>query len=206
MQHLVLNFIVLLLYFCRTDANAELRYVPADYKSAKHLGFLLHQMVTPQLEARSERQLWPLTEVLSGLKEGSGVFATVDIKPNVIVCNYGGTILSQEVVAQQLFPYPEKCAYLLEFNEEKFGKRFIMYANHDNFSKQTVGRYVNHSKKHANLIAKTMIFPNGIPDVFFVTKHFVNKGTQLIWDYGNSYDGVADCVESCKKCTVSKKK
>ena len=188
-------------YFNRLGEDAEqLRYVPAEYKSAKYLGFLLHKLVTPQLESRSEMQLWPLTEVLSGLKEGSGVFAKVDIKPHVIVCNYGGKILSRDFVVKQLYPYPEKCAYLLEFDEVKFGKQFLMYANHDNTSKETVGKYVNHSKRHANLIAKMLILPNGIPDVFFVTKCFVTKGTQLIWDYGNSYGGVADCVENCVKC------
>ena len=37
-------------------------------------------------------------------------------------------------------------------------------------------------------------------EVIFVTLREITKNEQLVWDYGNSYGGVADCVENCTRC------
>ena len=68
-----------------------------------------------------------------------------------------------------------------------------------------IGKYINHSKIHPNLKCRLFVTSKGVIDVLFITIRNIVAGEQLIWDYGNSYDGVQNCVEDCPKCQSLKK-
>ena len=100
-------------------------------------------------------------------------------------------------VEEHLFPYEEKCNYLLEIKITES----IFYLNHTYTEMQhtSYGKYLNHSSKHLNLYLKMFEIDDKL-DVIFFAKHKIMKGTELVWNYGNSFSGVRKCVESCKKC------
>ena len=121
------------------------------------------------------------------------------------VCNYGGHFMRHEYVNKYLLPYASKCDYLLEIRENFKGKYLNFYLNHDNESSFTFGKYLNHSKKHPNVAMR--IYADGEKlEVIFVTLRKIMVNEQLVWNYGNSYNGVEDCVENCTICSRNRKK
>ena len=77
--------------------------------------------------------------------------------------------------------------------------------NHDVMRDEIIGKYINHSKIHPNLKCRLFVTSKGIIYVLFITIRNIVAGEQLIVDYGNSYDGVQNCVEDCPKCQSLKK-
>ena len=121
------------------------------------------------------------------------------IKKDTAVCNYGGHFVKQEFAEEYLLPYEEKCDYLLELEENFKGEWKKFYLNHDEKSCETVGKYLNHSKKHPNLTMRVYADKDKVEVIFFtLRKIYVNE--QLVWNYGPQYNGVWDCVDTCRRC------
>ena len=74
------------------------------------------------------------------------------------------------------------------------------YKNHDVMTDNIIGKYINHSKIHPILKCRLFVMSKGVIDVLFITIRNIVAGKHLIWDYGNSYDGVQNCVQDCPKC------
>ena len=147
---------------------------------------------------KCERQTWKGLEIRD-VTEGKGIFATIDLEKNSRICNYGGHFVSEEDANEKLIPFEDKCDYLLEFSVTENGKRINFYLNHDE-STQTFGKFINHSKLHPNLTTRTYVTKDNQLDVLFIAKKKIAKDSELLWDYGNKYSGVNNCVKSCKLC------
>lgn len=144
------------------------------------------------------KQSWPGLQIRD-VVEGKGVFSTQEFRKGDIICNYGGNFLEEDYVKKYLIPFEEKCTYLLEMHEkfrESWGK---FYLNHNDYTK-TIGKFINHSKIHDNLKYKIYVRKDGQLDVLFFAKSKIVPNTELLWNYGKTYSGVEDCVDSCKKC------
>ena len=48
-------------------------------------------------------------------------------------------------------------------------------------------RFLNHSKKRANLMMRSQVLPDGTPMVRFVVSRDVQPGDELLFDYGHAY-------------------
>lgn len=78
----------------------------------------------------------------------------------------------------------------------------VFYAVHCLHTMETFGKFLNHSKKHPNLMAKVMLHPqSGKPDIIFKAQKNIKKGEQLCYDYGPKYKGLNECLDSCWKCS-----
>ena len=180
-----INFSLLLLFFPSALSLSE--------------DFIFRKNIPSYLRHRCISQNWKNIVLRTGLKEGNGVIATNVIQKGTVVCNYGGHFMPYKYVKKHLLPYENMCDYLLEIKENFRGKYRLFYLNHDEKSSETFGKYLNHSKKHPNVAMK--IYADGKKlEVIFVTLREITKNEQLVWDYGNSYGGVADCVENCTRC------
>lgn len=143
-------------------------------------------------------QSWTGAEIRS-VAEGKGIFSTKEFEKNEVVCNYGGKFLSEEYATQHLLPFEEKCNYLIEIQENVNGKLVKFFLNHDE-STESIGKYLNHSKLHANLRIRIFATKDNKLDVLFLAKKKICSDVQLLWDYGKSFMGVEDCVKSCQIC------
>lgn len=159
----------------------------------------MRKNIPDKFKIRCQLQTWEDVQVKSGLKEGRGVVANKVIEKGTAVCNYGGHFLEREYAEKYLLPFEEKCEYLLEMKENFRGKYKFFYLNHDDHSKETFGKYLNHSKKHPNVAIRIYADDKKL-DVIFVTSRKVKVNEQLVWNYGTQYKGVGECVESCEKC------
>ena len=173
--------------------------------TADHQGYKFRHIMPLEIKSLITSQEWPYVEVRDGLKEGRGVFAKVNIDKNKVVCNYRGLILSAEEASKTLLNEPSKCDYLLEMNENINRQTVKFYKNHDMMTDNIIGKYINHSKIHPNLKCRLSVMSKGVINVLFITIRNIVAGEQLIWDYGNSYNGVQNCVEDCPKCQSLKK-
>ena len=61
-------------------------------------------------------------------------------------------------------------------------------ATEDNGS---VGRMINHSKKSANLVPR-LIDIKGTPHICFFSKTVINRGKELLYDYGDRSQSATD--------------
>ena len=172
--------------------------------SGAHLGFKELKIMPKQIEELLITQAWPWIEIANDLQEGKGVIAKQDIQKQHVVCNYGGDVFNENHAKKNLLCNPKICDYLFEFKIRQNGKNKLMYRNHDNNSPFSFGKFLNHSKKHPNLICKLFVTSSGEPDILFITKVKIQKGEQLVWDYGAKYAGVKDCVSNCSKCKLLK--
>lgn len=149
-------------------------------------------------EEYNEKQSWPGLQIRD-VVEGRGVFAIQEFEKHQAICNYGGVLLNEDYVKKTLLPYEDKCNYLVEMREKKFNKWVTLYLNHDD-STYSMGKYINHSKLHPNLTYKIYVTKDRKLDLIFFAKSKIVKGSQLLWNYGNQFSGVEDCVQSCQKC------
>jgi hypothetical protein len=170
-------------------------YVRNNLQDAKHHGYSNLCMMSEFIEKCSNQCFWPLVKVVHGLHEGRGVVAMKDLPPNTIVCNYGGVFQSLEDA--DTFP---KTNYCVEMPILRNGKSKTLCLNHYENTPESVGKYINHSQLHSNLNWKIIIRNDGTPDVIFTTMKKVKKGTELTWNYGTEFNGLAPCVASCQKC------
>ena len=168
--------------------------------SGAHLGFKDLMIIPRPIKETLNLQNWPWIEVVNDLPEGKGVIAKEIIRKNRVICNYGGDLISECNARLHLLSYPKMWDYLFEFPVIRNGEEITMYRNHDSKSSFTFGKYLNHSKKHPNLLCRVLVTSSGEPDILFVSRVTIKKGQQLLWDYGDNYQGVKDCVASCSKC------
>ena len=141
------------------------------------------------------------------VEEGRGVFVDKDIIPKgAFVCNYGGEFLTSEYAKKHLLDYPEKCDYLIELSETSNGKQKTFYLNPSKNKGLTFGQLLNHSNLHPNLGFKIFETAQNTLDVIFVAITKIQRGEQLVWDYGKNYTGVNDCVSQCRRCMQREKK
>ena len=178
-------------------------YKPEKLERANKFGIPSLHLMDVMLEKYPNSNTWPFVTVVSGLKEGKGVFAKINIPKYCIISNYGGYVEKSCLPRCKLSTY--NCNYLFELCIRVRGKNKMYYLNHDDYS-ESVGKYINHSSRHSNLIGKAFIKSDGKPDVMFLTSEKVKKGTQLVWNYGKLFEGINPCVESCEKCKFLYKK
>lgn len=158
-------------------------------------------MISREFEERCISQSWPFIEVRGNLKEGKGLFAKQDILPFTVLCNYGGKVVTQAEANLELLPDPQKCCYLLEFNEiRQKSQPENLYLNHDDKTSFTFGKFINHSSIHPNSKFKVVIRWTGFPDILFVALRQISQGEEVTWDYGKHFSGLEPCVSSCKFC------
>ena len=112
----------------------------------------------------------------------------------------GVFFLTSQYCDKYLLPFDEKCDFLLEMKENSNGILKSFYLNHDQTTKFTFGKYLNHSVLHPNLECRTFAVDDDALDVLFITTKKVKENDQLVWNYGPKYTGVGSCVSSCSLC------
>ncbi len=167
-------------YFCRCTEYPYRACLPDTWEE------ILAKEKLPGLEIRE-------------VAEGRGVFATQDFTKGQLVCNYGGILLDEDYVKNQLIDDDEKNKYLVEMTEKKCDDWVTLYLNHDETT-SSMGKFINHSRIHANITYRVYVRKNLDLDVVFFAKCAISEGTELLWNYGNKFGGVNDCVQSCVKC------
>lgn len=158
----------------------------------------MYPLMPEKYVLKCERQTWRGVEIRD-VTEGRGLFATKEFSKDSIVCNYGGHFVTEEDAREKLIPFQDKCDYLLEFIVRVERKTLKFYRNHDE-STHTLGKFINHSSLHPNLTTRTYETRVNQLDVLFIAKKKIPKDSELLWDYGNSYTGVNNCVNSCSIC------
>lgn len=181
-------------------SNLKQLYIHIRSAVTKSKDFPLRNFLPPHLEEKCLKQNWSGLEVKDGLKEGRGVFSKKVFKKNEVICNYGGTFLNRAYVEKNVLPFDDKCKFLLEIKDLFKGKREFFYLNHDDNSCATFGKLFNHSQIHPNLNLRVFVTKETKLEVIFCAKCTIKCGDELVWDYGNSYEGLRVCVESCRKC------
>ncbi len=184
------------LCYCRSRRNTLCR----DFK--------FRQKMPTELSKKIKSQEWDSIVTVTGLPEGKGVFAKNEIRKNTVVCNYGGSFRSESYANKWLLPFDDKCFYLLELHEKYKEKWHHFYLNHDEASKESFGKYLNHSRLHPNLKDKLLVTQSNELDVIFYAIRNIKVNEQLVWDYGKEFTGIKECISGCKRChlqTVKKK-
>jgi hypothetical protein len=156
-----------------------------------------HKLMSHQMAAQISSQNWPGLAIKTDLREGWGVYTYLDIKAGEVVCNYGGHLRTHAQVAKLA---DSQRNYLLEYSVVKNLCRKKYYQIHDNQTKFTYGKYLNHSKKHPCLRHCIYLDPNGTPEVMFIASKKIPAHSELCYDYGPKFKGVMSCVSSCQKC------
>lgn len=65
----------------------------------------------------------------------------------------------------------------------KYDSRWYIIDSTDEFGDYGVGRLVNHSRTHPNVVVKPIVV-DGVPRLFFVAKRNIPQGEELLVDYG----------------------
>ena len=143
---------------------------------------------------------WENLRIEKGLREGKGIFAEKDIEKGEAVCNYGGNCVSNTYAEKMLIPFISRCVYLVELFENYKNQWQLFYINHDENSKESYGKYLNHSEIHPNLTPKVMVTEHDTLDIVFFSNRTIQKNEQLVWDYGPDYEGLNPCVDGCLEC------
>ena len=108
--------------------------------------------------------------------------------------------MQEKYVKKKVLPFEEKCNYILEIREKFQGDWKYFYLNHDEDSCETAGKYLYHSKIHLNLVH--LIYADGDKlEVIFITTRKVHLDEQLVWNHGQKYNNIDDCIESCNICS-----
>ena len=121
----------------------------------------------------------------------------IDIPRYTFLCNYGGKLLSK----QEGFDYmdgDEDFCYLYEFSCEQNGKNTIYLFNHSP-EMVSLGKFINHSRLHSNVLPKVFFWSDGKPEIMFISLHKILAGEEILFDYGRLYKGVKNCISSCKR-------
>lgn len=155
------------------------------------------------MQRRVDAQDWDGL-IIREVDEGRGVFVEKEIRKGTVVCNYGGDFLTKEYAEINLLKHPKKCDYLVELKEISHGERKTFYLNHNNNTRFSFGKLLNHSKLHPNLSIKIFETVQNTLDVIFVARRKILQGEQLLWNYGKAFTGVDDCVSDCSRCKGKK--
>ena len=124
------------------------------------------------------------------MRNGWGVFATEIILSHMYICDYGGIEISKEETI--IVENSKNPGFLLVV-----GKGPTSFSlNHTANTKETVGKYINHSSKHPNLFLQ-IVRSKSINRVKFYSKKVIKIGTQLVYNYGKKYPWLRPCVDTC---------
>lgn len=120
---------------------------------------------------------------------GWGLFATKDITRGSHICEYGGVEISEKEAEE--IESSGHSEYLLEAR----GEKYTFFLNHTDET-ESYGKFINCSKIHPNLSVR-IVCASGSNSVKFHAVKKIKSGKQLVYNYGNSYTGLDDCVDSC---------
>ena len=165
---------------------------------ATEIGIKSHYFLSSFIELCCTSNYFPLVQIVEGLPEGKGVQARVEIPRGRFVCNYGGDLLSRKEGISYMDRDGDFC-FLYEFSYDQNGKNVIAFFNH-NSTTFSVGKFINHSRPHFNVIPRVFFRSSGKPEIMFISTCLIEAGDQILFDYGRLYPGVKSCVSNCKKC------
>uniref|UniRef100_A0A915KI84 SET domain-containing protein n=1 Tax=Romanomermis culicivorax TaxID=13658 RepID=A0A915KI84_ROMCU len=144
----------------------------------------------------SSPSTWPNLVVRQTANVGRGVFAVGKIAKGAVVANYNGNFMKTA--------HFDKMVAALVDEEEKSRKadyrldfvfNGVKYSIDASAEDQSIGRLINHCKRHANLKPTAKCFDDGALAVLFVAKREIDVGEQLLFDYGNKY--AQNVVNNC---------
>jgi hypothetical protein len=156
----------------------------------------LYPALTHELIAQCTNQDWDMLEIREGLPEGRGVFLKRgNVQRGIVLCNYGGHLLTYKK-GMEMYDNPDFGNYLLQFKFEE--KKFFLV--HTVGSPDTFGKLINHSQIHPNVTPKVFKNKEGEPEVMFLALKQIAHGEELVYNYGDKFVGVQECITSCKQC------
>jgi len=115
-------------------------------------------------------------------EKGRGLVTTKDRKKGEFVVEYAGDLINIDSANQRESEYSmdvSKGCYMYYFRHQ--GSQYCVDATAET---GRLGRLLNHSCKHPNLITKVMVVDDS-PRLYLVAKHDIKEGTELIYDYGD---------------------
>lgn len=122
-----------------------------------------------------------IKEVIFSLEDGSkivekGVFAKQQIKKGSAIGIYAGDLVPLDA-------YKDRDKdYVFEFSEPAFEKWGIDAKKRGNFT-----RYINHCKEENENVTGVGFYDGNIPRIIFIATTCIQKGTQIMYDYGDGY-------------------
>ena len=132
-------------------------------------------------------QYWPLVKI-SKCNEGLGAFANQDIQEGTLLCDYHGTLLSDEEGTRRYEAYGDNEAnvYMYQFQygtpvQTKWIDAVVQCSCHKD--KQLKGRLLNHTNRNANAIPRVKIIDEKA-HIFLYASKDIKKHTQLKFNYG----------------------
>jgi len=125
-------------------------------------------------------------EIRHTQEKGRGVYALDGFKKGDILLEYCGELISEkeglrreQLALQDLPPTStDMVSYLYFFKAQ--GKYWCLDATEETDRK---ARLINHSKLHPNVKPKVVIH-NGSPRIVFIATCDINRGNELLFDYG----------------------
>ncbi|UKK00202.2 [Histone H3]-lysine(4) N-trimethyltransferase [Theileria orientalis] len=116
--------------------------------------------------------------------KGRGVFAAYKINKEDFLMEYKGELITEKVAKFRNNKYNKskkyKGSFIFFFKHN--GVRYGIDATEEDISFGPA-RLVNHSRKKANIVAKTML-SNNYPRLIFIAKRDIDSGEELLVDYG----------------------
>jgi len=115
-------------------------------------------------------------------EKGRGIVTTKDRVKGEFVVEYAGDLINIDSANQRENEYSmdvSKGCYMYYFKHQ--GRQYCVDATEET---GRLGRLLNHSCKHPNLITKVMMVDSS-PRLYLVAKHDMKAGTELVYDYGD---------------------
>lgn len=135
-----------------------------------------------------EEQNWPLLAIrtCSGIK-GKGIFATENIMKGTLLCDYHGTLISDEEGWRRYKEYGNISdnVYMFQFDSNS-GRKLWIDANQQcscHPDKKLKGRLINCKRKNPNVLAKVVIVQEKEHILFYAREDIV-KHSELNFNYG----------------------
>ena len=70
----------------------------------------------------------------------------------------------------------------------------------DNYQGKNMGRYINHSGVHPNIIPRVYYWEDDVPELIFKASVDLKPGTQIVFDYGHDHQTTKKFVATCVLC------
>ncbi|CAD2089825.1 SET domain protein, putative [Plasmodium vinckei lentum] len=169
------------------DKETEINIIPLSYLKEKSRNIIY--------EENLKMNMFACIKVIFDSTKGRCIYADAQINKFDFVFEYVGELLTHNEAMEREQTYiknKKKGCYMFYFKHEN--KRYcidgteesidaaINYANKKYFLR-SFARLVNHSKKNANLIPKVLTV-DLIPRLFFIASRDIQKGEELLIDYG----------------------
>lgn len=114
-------------------------------------------------------------------QKGLGVFAFQKINNSKLVLHYKGELIDKNQASKKCEEYDlrgDVMCYQFFFKHK--GKMLCLDATDGT----DISRYINHSRKRANIIPKLMVNDCGAPSIVFKACRDIKAGEELLFDYG----------------------